>query len=106
MPTSVSLTPHFQKLIKQLVAEGQYNNSSEVVREGLRMVEERRAQQKIKLQALRQAVKLGSDALVTGDYETIHTKAELQRYVQKLGQQASSRLAKEATSAIRQRKAA
>ncbi|EGF91390.1 hypothetical UPF0156 family protein [Asticcacaulis biprosthecium C19] len=39
--TSASLGRHFEGLVKRLVADGRYNNASEVVRDGLRMVEER-----------------------------------------------------------------
>lgn len=38
---SVSLGDHFEGLVKGLVENGRYNNASEVVRDGLRMVEER-----------------------------------------------------------------
>lgn len=41
MGTSVSLGAHFEGLIKGLLASGRYNNASEVVRDGLRMIEER-----------------------------------------------------------------
>jgi antitoxin ParD1/3/4 len=80
MPTSISLTPHFQSLIQELVAEGQYNNVSEVVRDGLRMLEERRKEQKIKLKALKQAVKLGADDIRAGRYVEINSSAELDDY--------------------------
>jgi len=41
MGTSVSLGGHFEGLVKGLVESGRYNNASEVVRDGLRMVEAR-----------------------------------------------------------------
>lgn len=41
MGTNVSLGNHFESLVKGLVENGLYNNASEVVRDGLRMVEER-----------------------------------------------------------------
>jgi antitoxin ParD1/3/4 len=85
MPTSVSLTPHFQNLIQQLVAEGQYNNVSEVVREGLRMIEERRKEQKLKLKALKQAIKLGQDDIKAGRYITINSQEELEKLFAELG---------------------
>lgn len=46
---SYAVGEHFEGFIKEQVKGGRYNNASEVVREGLRLVEEREA----KLQALR-----------------------------------------------------
>lgn len=53
MPTSVALSPHFETFIRQQVDSGRFNNVSEVVRAGLRLLEEREAEQAAKLQALR-----------------------------------------------------
>jgi antitoxin ParD1/3/4 len=41
MPSSYALGPRFEHLVKELVASGRYNNASEVVRDGLRLIEER-----------------------------------------------------------------
>lgn len=41
MPRSFALGDRFEKLIERLVKKGRYNNASEVVREGLRLVEDR-----------------------------------------------------------------
>ena len=41
MPSSYTLGSHFEALLKKLVQSGRYNNASEVIREGLRLVEER-----------------------------------------------------------------
>ncbi len=38
---NVSLTPHLEAMIRQKVESGRYNNASEVVREALRLLEER-----------------------------------------------------------------
>ncbi|MBM3376308.1 MAG: type II toxin-antitoxin system ParD family antitoxin [Betaproteobacteria bacterium] len=56
MPTSVALSPHFETFIRQQVDSGRFNNVSEVVRAGLRLLEEREAEQAAKLQALREAI--------------------------------------------------
>ncbi len=37
---NVALTNHFEGFIKQLIASGRYNNASEVVRAGLRKLQE------------------------------------------------------------------
>lgn len=59
MPTSVALSPHFETFIRRQVDSGRFNNVSEVVRAGLRLLEEREAEQAAKLQALREAVAVG-----------------------------------------------
>ena len=59
MPTSVALSPHFEAFIRQQIDSGRYNNVSEVVRAGLRLLEEREAEQAAKLQALREAIAVG-----------------------------------------------
>lgn len=41
MPSSYTLGSRFQQFIQELVQSGRYNNASEVVRDGLRMVEDR-----------------------------------------------------------------
>jgi antitoxin ParD1/3/4 len=38
------ITPHFEELIDRLVASGRFNNKSEVIRAGLRLLEEHEAQ--------------------------------------------------------------
>jgi antitoxin ParD1/3/4 len=38
-PMNIALTRHFEELIARLVASGRYNNSSEVVRAGLRILD-------------------------------------------------------------------
>jgi antitoxin ParD1/3/4 len=40
---SIALGTHYEKFVKELVDEGRYNNVSEVVRAGLRMLEDHEA---------------------------------------------------------------
>lgn len=37
------ITPHFEKLIDRFIASGRFNNKSEVIRAGLRLLEEHEA---------------------------------------------------------------
>jgi len=59
MPTSVALSPHFEHFIREQVESGRYNNASEVVRAGLRLLEDQQQQASLKLDALRAAIATG-----------------------------------------------
>ncbi len=53
--TSIALGDHFQRFAEEQVAQGRFGSASEVIRAGLRLLEEREA----KLQALRKAIQEG-----------------------------------------------
>lgn len=60
MPTrNVVLTDHHQSMIERLVRTGRYQNASEVLREGLRLVEKQETYEAARLEALREAVRVG-----------------------------------------------
>ena len=59
MPTSVALSSHFESFIRDQVESGRYNNVSEVVRAGLRLLEDTERQQALQLQALRSDIAAG-----------------------------------------------
>jgi antitoxin ParD1/3/4 len=59
MPTSVALSPHFESFIRDQVESGRYNNVSEVVRAGLRLLEDTERQKDIQLQALKAELEAG-----------------------------------------------
>jgi antitoxin ParD1/3/4 len=69
MPTrNVVLTERQEQLIEVLVHSGRYQNASEVLRDGLRLVEQREARQAASLAALREAAAVGIEALERGAY--------------------------------------
>ncbi|MDP3616744.1 MAG: type II toxin-antitoxin system ParD family antitoxin [Rhodoferax sp.] len=90
MPTSVALTPHFEALTQQLVASGRYNNVSEVVRDGLRLLESRVQEDAAKLVALRDAAKLGFAAIERGEYLALKSDQDIENFVQQAGLQAKA----------------
>jgi antitoxin ParD1/3/4 len=55
MPSSVDLGSQLEKLVAKLVKSGRYNSRSEILREGVRLVQEREA----KLTALDAAIARG-----------------------------------------------
>ncbi len=52
---NVSLNAHFEKFVAEAVASGRFKSSSEVVREGLRLLEER----EMRIAALRREIQKG-----------------------------------------------
>lgn len=72
MPTqNVNLPQALADFVKEKVKGGRFNNASEVVRAGLRLLEQREAEDAAKLQALREAVQLGIDQVERGEYVTV-----------------------------------
>ena len=91
MPTrNVNLTEHFDHFIKNGVTSGRFSNASEVVREGLRLLERREQEDKAKLQWLRGAVQEGIDDVERGDYTTLTSGAEIKSFMRQLRAEASA----------------
>ncbi len=87
MPTrNVVLTEHHEEVISQLVASGRYQNASEVLREGLRLIEERDAREAAKLEMLRDAARTGFADLDAGRFLEIEHDA-IARTIADLGRQ-------------------
>ncbi|MDX2506046.1 MAG: type II toxin-antitoxin system ParD family antitoxin [Gammaproteobacteria bacterium] len=63
---NVSLTPQLEDFVKQKVSTGMYSSVSEVIREALRLLEEKEALKAINLQALREDIQKGIDSLDNG----------------------------------------
>lgn len=92
MPTrNVVLTERQEALIEALVASGRYQNASEVLRDGLRLVEAREAEDAARLEALREAVRAGEAAIDRGDHRTFATMDDLARHLEAIAELAISR---------------
>jgi len=64
---NVSLTPKLEDLVQAKLATGLYNSASEVIREALRLLEERDRLQQIRLDSLRSDIATGLQELGHGD---------------------------------------
>ena len=90
MPTrNVVLSEHHHHFVEELVQSGRYQNASEVLREGLRLVEQQ--EQALKLEALKRAVQEGMDDLAAGRYTDVDD-AGLDAFIADLGDAASASL--------------
>ena len=64
--TSVALGQHFEEFIQASIMSGRYNNASEVVRSGLRLLEDREH----KMAALRSAIEKGLNSGIEDDFDS------------------------------------
>ena len=64
---NVSLTPELERLIHERVSSGRYHSASEVVREALRLLEERDELRRLRLAELRAKVAAGLASLDRGE---------------------------------------
>lgn len=86
MPTrNIDLTDHLDRFIDTEVESGRYGNASEVVREGLRLMERRQMEQRAKLKWLRGAVGQAVDEIEAGAGQEFRSVDDLDRHIDELG---------------------
>lgn len=78
---NVVLTDHQTALVERLVTSGRYQNVSEVLREGLRLIESREAEEKVRLKALREAARVGIGDIEAGRFRSFQSARALTRYL-------------------------
>lgn len=59
MGTNVNLTPQLEEMIRRKLASGMYGSASEVVREALRLLDERDREKALRLESLRAEIDAG-----------------------------------------------
>jgi antitoxin ParD1/3/4 len=82
MPTrNIVLTERQDELIDTLVKTGRYQNASEVLREGLRLIEQREAEEAAKFSALREAARLGMVDFAAGRRRSFSDAGEMRKHL-------------------------
>jgi antitoxin ParD1/3/4 len=81
---NISLTPEQDAFVESVVKAGVYQNASEAVRDALRVLQQRRREDALKLKALRLQIKEGAQALARGDFTEVDD-SELEDFVNRLG---------------------
>lgn len=95
MPTrNVVLTQHQADLVERLVASGRYQNASEVLRDGLRLIEARDADQQARIEALRKAVAVGEADIEAGRFRRFDDAGAFRRHLDALTEAAIDNVAK------------
>lgn len=92
MPTrNVVLSERQHDLVEGLVRSGRYQNASEVLRDGLRLLEQREQLEAAKLKVLQDAADKGWGDIAAGHYTDL-ADDQLEDFIGQLGQQAASRV--------------
>jgi antitoxin ParD1/3/4 len=76
---NVSLTPELEQIIHKKVESGLYLSASEVVREALRLLEERDKIQAMRMEELRKEIRIGIDQADRGEVAPLDIEATLAR---------------------------
>ena len=83
-----ALTPELERIVDQKVKSGLYNSASEVVREGLRLLQQRDEMREAKLEALRAEIQKGINSLEAGEiYDGPATMAEFREKLLRMKQE-------------------
>jgi antitoxin ParD1/3/4 len=72
VPTrNVSLTAEQDSFVERVVKAGEYQNASETIRDALRVLQQKRREDALKLRALRAQIKAGLEALERGNFTEV-----------------------------------
>ena len=87
---NISLTPELERLVADKIDSGMYKTSSEVIREGLRLLKERDE----RLQSLRRDIRAGYEAVDRGEF-TDYDESNVQKLAERVKARGRKRLADE-----------
>jgi antitoxin ParD1/3/4 len=82
MAMNISLTPKLENFVKAKVKSGNYNNASEVVREALRVMQERDAYRR-DMKRLRDDIRAGEASGVAAGWDLDRISSEIDRRARK-----------------------
>ena len=85
---NVVLTEHQAALVENLVSCGRYQNASEVLRDGLRLIETRESEDLLRLEALKNAVQVGLADSAAGRYTDFNSSESLTSHLKSMATKA------------------
>jgi antitoxin ParD1/3/4 len=84
MPTrNINLTTEQDAFVERVIKSGEYQNASEAIRDALRVLQQKRREDSLKLKALRAQIKAGLDAIERGDFIEV-AGPDLDEYLEEL----------------------
>lgn len=81
---NISITDRQDRFVEEAVLSGRYQNASEVVRTGLRLLEAREREDALKLERLKAAVAEADAAIAAGQFEEVAYE-DIGRWLDSLG---------------------
>ena len=81
---NVNLTEHFDRFIDASIESGRFSNASEIVREGLRLLEQREREDQARIDWLRSAAKEGFEAIERGNYTALNSDEEITAFMKEI----------------------
>jgi len=75
--TSIILGEHFDEFIKSEIAAGRYSSASEVIRSGLRLIEE----ESKKIQLINEALVVGEESGNSSEFDNEKFKANMKKKI-------------------------
>jgi antitoxin ParD1/3/4 len=91
VPTkNVNLTEHHSAFVDQLVAAGRYENASDVLRAGLRLLEQTTTEQQQQLALLRNLAAEGFDQIDQGQGIELPSQQHLSAHIAEIGRQSDA----------------
>src|SRR5579872_4063032 len=88
---NISLTPELVELVNDKVTSGMYHTASEVIREGLRLLQEQDEIRRIRLEELRKEIATGTQQLERGEANVYASGKELADKVKAEGRKRMAR---------------
>jgi len=89
---NVSLTPELEEFVHRKVESGRYNSASEVVREGLRLLDDNDRMREMRMDEMRREVMKGVEQLKNGEYLQLDSEEELKAFFEDIKRRGRKRL--------------
>jgi antitoxin ParD1/3/4 len=88
----IDLTNHFAEFVDSGVRSGRFSDASEVVREGLRLLEQHERSEEAKLEWLRKAAEVGFGELERGEGHLLETPEAVHEFFTQVHAEARNRV--------------